>query len=265
MARRGFVLMLVAVVLSGCQLPTSREPDTLKVHHQPKKAPPKELPPDQVAELCWAAGEELQKRGYEREAIVQYEKVRQIEPDRPGLAWRLAVLHDRQGNVVAAREAYQAALQEQPDNPHLLNDRGYFSYQLGEWKQAEVWYRKALKYNPQHQRATVNLGLVLAKQKQYDQALECFVQVLPRGQALCNVAIIQARQGQIEQAQKNFRLALEEDPELLKARQLLTWLNEQRPASARDQAVVPAEGTTTQPEKAAGKSEAHLPQAIPQQ
>src|SRR5205085_2746186 len=67
-------------------------------------APPsKELPPDRAALLCLTVGAELEKNGYEVEAIEQYEKARSLEPRSTAAAHRLAVLHDRRGDVVRAQ------------------------------------------------------------------------------------------------------------------------------------------------------------------
>jgi Tfp pilus assembly protein PilF len=190
-----------------------------------EKARARELSPAQAAEVCWATAEELRKRGYEAEAIAQYEKVREHAPDYPQVAWRLAVLYDRQGDAARSSALYQQALQVEPRNPDLLNDLGYFYYQREDWAQAEHWLREALAVDPKHARANVNLGLTLGRQGRANESLECFARVLPPAQAMCNVGVLLSHLGRREDARRFFEDALRQDRTLTQARAFLAWLD----------------------------------------
>ena len=80
---------------------------------------PEELPPARAAEACLASARELEKHGYEADAIVQYEKARQDNPRLTQVSRRLAVLYDRQGNAQRALAEYQLALKVQPRDADL--------------------------------------------------------------------------------------------------------------------------------------------------
>src|SRR5262249_29105815 len=108
----------------------------------------------------------------------------------------------------------QTAVQHAPKNADLLNDMGYCYYGHGRWEEAEDTLRKALSINPKHERALNNLGMVLAQRGQYDESLETFCRVVPRAQAMSNVAFILTAQGKREEAKAAYRQALSIDPDL---------------------------------------------------
>src|SRR4051812_40063097 len=68
-----------------------------------------DLPPKRAAKVCLAAGAELAKKGYPQDAIPQYEKARQLDPQSAGVARRLAVLYDLQGDDSRAAAEYKRA------------------------------------------------------------------------------------------------------------------------------------------------------------
>jgi Tfp pilus assembly protein PilF len=185
----------------------------------------KELPPNQTAELCLAAAAELEKRGFESEAIAQYEKAREHDPNRKQVAYRLAVLYDRRGDSTRAAAEYARALQETPRNADLLNDLGYFHYQRDNFVEAEKWFRQALAVTPGHQRAAVNLGLALGCQGRFQESLETFAKILPPAQALSNVGVLLAQQGRKDEAREAFQQALRLEPGLPQARAIMARLD----------------------------------------
>src|SRR5204862_6471941 len=102
------VLLLAFGTLVGCNgLEAFRQGDRPAAPVETKTTRAKELPPDQAALVCWNAAEEMRKAGLDREAIAQYEKVRDADPNRPRVAWRLAVLYDKQGDSARALAEYQ--------------------------------------------------------------------------------------------------------------------------------------------------------------
>jgi Tfp pilus assembly protein PilF len=184
----------------------------------------KELPPEQTAELAQATAEELEKQGNVAEAIAQYESARHHDPRRP-VAHRLAVLYDRLGDDERALMEYDHALQMTPHNADLLNDRGYFHYQRGEWAEAEKWLRQALEADARHTRATINLGLVLGHEERYEESMQTFVRVLPEAQARCNVGVLLAQQGKPAAARDCLEEALRLDSHLKQAQVVLAKLD----------------------------------------
>ncbi len=140
------------------------------------------------------------------------------------------MLYDRLGDDERALTEYDRALQAAPHDADLLNDRGYFHYQRSEWADAEKWLRQALEANPKHVRATINLGLTLARLERYEESLESFRRVLPEAQARCNVGILLAQQAKPAAARDSLEEALRLDPHLKQAQVILAKLDTTAPA-----------------------------------
>ena len=183
-----------------------------------------DLSEEQAAKVCLATAQVLEKKGHEKEAVLEYQQARVHSPRLPGVARRLAVLFDRLGDSEHARTEYVAALREQPQDADLLNDAGYFHYQQGETADAEKYLRQALALNARHQRAWVNLGKVLARQGRYEESCEAFGRVVRPAQAAANLGVLLAKEGKVVEARQVLHKALGLEPDLKAARLLLTQL-----------------------------------------
>jgi Tfp pilus assembly protein PilF len=172
-----------------------------------------------AAELSLETAFQIEKSGYEKAAIEQYEKARQLDPKLTQVAHRIAVLYDRQGDFPRAASEYKKALEARPKDADLLNDMGYHCYQRGDWSGAETWLREALAINPKHQRAWINLGMALTRQGKTKDGFEAFAKVVSPAEAKSNLGMILAQRGQYEDAKQAFResLALEGDSPLTRA------------------------------------------------
>lgn len=212
--------------LAGCASTANTRPNLLSTGKPvtADRQPPSELPPRQAAAACLATAEELAQAGYEREAIVQYEKARVHDPKLDS-SHKLAVFYDRQGDDSLAFARYQQAIKASPKDAGLLNDFGYFHYTRGNWPDAEKLLRQATELNPQHARAWTNLGMTLGQQGRFDDSFAAFAKVVSQAEARTNVALFQARYGQTEEARQSLQLALEADPQLSHARSLLAAMD----------------------------------------
>lgn len=225
-------LAITVLSLAGCSLlPSSRtekgadqqSQQNLVTQATPAE-PPNELSAVDSARVCRATGDQMATHGKEPEAIEQYERSRKFDPDQKGLARRLAVLYDRQGNNEKAAAEYRIALKESPRDADLWNDFGYFHYARSRYEQAEDALRKGLKHDATHQRAWMNLGLVLGEQRKYEEAQEAFEHAVSQAAAKNNVAVILARNGELDRARQLFQEAAAEDPSLQPPRPLLAHL-----------------------------------------
>jgi tetratricopeptide (TPR) repeat protein len=220
------------------------------------------LPTDETVRLLVVHGDKLVENGRESLAVAQYEKARALRPDYPGLAHKLAVLYDRLAQDQKAAAEYRRALDQQPHDPSLLNDFGYFHYQRGRYAEAEKYFRQALeicerggkhwslpwKAVPEpaqenlRDRVCVNLGLALAQQQRYQEALATFAKVLTPAQAHYNLAVVmlqqaghlpperQADQTRLQQqARSHLQQALRLDGSLRQAHALLNELENPQP------------------------------------
>lgn len=227
--KRWHVLLIagVAALPSGCfvlpqspAIPLPRAPSDSR----PAATVAPELSATQRAQACVATAATLEKEGYEREALLEYQLARQYDPRLPGLARGLAVLYAKQGEAEHARTEFQAALQEQPRDADLWNDRGYFHYQLGECLEAEKDLRQALALEPQHKRVWVNLGKVLVQCGRYEESCAAFGHTVRPAQAAANVGILLAKEGKVQEARQWLHQALGLEPDLKAARVVLLRL-----------------------------------------
>ena len=172
------------------------------------------LPPKQAAEACFATAKELQAHGHAPEAIILYERARQLNPQEPQVSRFLAVLYDQQGNDGRATTEYRKALELAPHDADLLNDFGYYFYRRRDWRHAEEQFRKAIAQSPEHERAWVNLGLALGEQERFQESLEAFSKVLGPAAAHSNVGVIltaHQRKSEAEGAVRATALAIQND------------------------------------------------------
>lgn len=190
-----------------------------------------ELPDREAARACLVTAQELQSRGHNREAIILFERARQLDPKLPGVARSLGALYDREGDRNRALNEYRAAMQQSAVEPDLLNDIGFHYFQLRDWPQAEQWFRKALAEQPEHERATINLGMSLAWQGKFQPAYETFARAVGPAAAHSNVGVIMAQQGRLNEARQAFENAVALQPDLKQANAFLAYLNSPQSAA----------------------------------
>jgi Tfp pilus assembly protein PilF len=196
-----------------------------------------ELPPKEAARACLLAGQEMQNSGHIEQAIALFEKARNKDPNMKSVAHRLAVLYDAQGDSPRALAEYNKAVEADPQNPSLLSDLGYYYFERGNHAEAEKSLRAALAIDPKHTKSLGNLGLVLAAQGRFDESFAAFSAAVGPAAAHSNVGVLRARQGQYDQAKREFHQALAIDPTLRQPRAFLEYL-EHRPENGRDQSIL---------------------------
>jgi Flp pilus assembly protein TadD len=187
-----------------------------------------DLAPHDVARVCVATAEQLAAKGHYRESILLYEKARTHDPNAANYARRLAALHDLAGNARQAEKEYAKALQVEPDDAELLTDYGYFKYARGELGDAEDTLRRAIAKSPQHDRARMNLALVLAARGDYQASFESFRDVVGEASAHSNIGVLLAKHGRDAEAERAFRAAVTLDANLSQAQQFLDYYARQR-------------------------------------
>lgn len=185
-----------------------------------------ELRPSESAKVCFATAESLEKGGKEAEAIHMYERARSIDARQVPLATRrLATLYGQIGEFDRAKQEYERALEQSPNDCEILNDFGYFYYCRGLWDDAEKKLRQSVASNPKFGRAWINLGMTLGQKGQTKESLEAFQKAVSPGQAWCNLGFLLTTQGKRAEAHDAFRQALKLEPDLQRAAQALAKLD----------------------------------------
>jgi Tfp pilus assembly protein PilF len=164
---------------------------------------------------------------------------RAIESDAS--LWRahngLGVMADLEGEYQKAEAAYNAALQANPDDARLLNNRGYSLYLQGKYTEAERDFRVAARQGLE--KAWLNLGLVLARQKHYADAVQLMKRTAAAEVAYNDVGYIAMRQGDYSVAERYFEKAIRVSPRYFEeARRNLDKVQEYLLAERRQSKVI---------------------------
>lgn len=224
-ARSLVVMAICAVVLPACSSSgdqrSSNSPDDLR---QAAISAGVELPSNEAARASLATARELDKGGFDDQAIALYERAREHDASIPGISHRLGVLFDRTGNSSRAMSEYQRALAEEPGNADLRNDIGMYFYTRGDFRSAETYFTQALQIDAQNKRAWMNMGLARAQLRNDTGAMEAFTRVVSEPEARANLGLVQARQGRMDEAKANLRAAVAARADLDRPREVLAWL-----------------------------------------
>ncbi len=155
-----------------------------------------------------------EQNGQTSQAMHVYREVLERSPGCAEAMWRLAVLHDLQDAFDKSEPLYLAAIEFAPRLTDLRCDFGYSLYFQNRWDESEAQLRECLRLNPDHRRARTNLGLVLARNGQSDEALAEFRRAgCTPSQAHANVAYADCLRGALARALEHYETALQLDPQ----------------------------------------------------
>jgi Flp pilus assembly protein TadD len=138
-------------------------------------------------------GKELLKLGRSDRALPMLE----IAAADPSASWQtlsaVGSAYDQQGRYQLAREKYQAALKQSPDQPSVLNNYAMSFSLEGNLPKAESTLRDAMNKpgSQSFQRIRQNLALVVGLQGRFDEARKIASEDLPPAQVEANLAYLQ--------------------------------------------------------------------------
>ena len=93
-------------------------------------------------------------------------------------AFDLAIQNHQKNNLQDAQNYYQKVLKIEPNHSPSLNNLGITFEQLGENQKAIDCYEKAIEINPSYMDAHNNLGAIYANFKEYQKAMNCYEKVI---------------------------------------------------------------------------------------
>lgn len=124
----------------------------------------------------------------------------------------LGVYEENQGNLKAAANSYQNALNINQNIPELQFNLGAILHALNNNEGAIDHYQKAIKLNPSFTEAFFNLGITYQRLSQYELAIESYekaVNIQPGFyEAIANIGTIHQIQGNLEEAITFFKKSL---------------------------------------------------------
>jgi len=199
------------VCAAGCRLP-----DFLRFRpatDTPTEESSPRLTKRQVADVQLSMAQSLEQQGDINAALDAYREVAEKTPHRATAYWRMAVLHDRQGNIQESETLYRQALKIQPKLPDIHCDFGYSLYLQRRWAEAEDQLRQTVALNAAHRRGHNNLGLLLAQTERLDEALTEFrLAGCPEAEARTNLAFVLTLNRRWDEARAQYEFALNANP-----------------------------------------------------
>lgn len=241
--RAAFVLALgLATGALGCAphgtlpLVSSDTQATPTATAEPDLAPDDGKPHKPHASTCVAAGNLAEKtadeplRGpAEREQLLDqarkaYQQAIALEPDYVPAHQALARLYVKLGDNERAVATYQKVLKAHPKEAPLWFELGMCYSRQKQWDRALENLRHAVTLDPENRYYVNTLGFCLARAGRYDESLACFRKICGPARAHYNLARMLHHLNRDDLSREHLRLALQADPQLAAARQLLAQI-----------------------------------------
>jgi tetratricopeptide (TPR) repeat protein len=155
-------------------------------------------------------------------ALEYAERATVLDPQSAGALELLGRIYLRRNELDRALSALLSATKIEPGNGSLLANAGYVYMIRGDLKQAKRHLQLALAVNDSLAEAHNNLGVVLARLGERDDAFSHFLATGSRAAAFNNLGVVYLSQNKWEEARSAFSQALAENPDYGKARSNLT-------------------------------------------
>jgi tetratricopeptide (TPR) repeat protein len=179
-----------------------------------------EIDPD-YADAHLDLGNALLAQGKVTEAVKEYSEVRRINPNDKKASVALANAMSRQGKGDLAATEYSRILESDPNNVDAHYNLGLELSKQGKFEEAASHYSKALEINPNYAKAHNNLGAVLAQMGRSDEAVPHYQEALrikpDYPEAHYNLAMALAAQGKSDEAFNHLSEALKAKPDYAEA------------------------------------------------
>jgi len=101
-------------------------------------------------------------------------KIRMLQPDDPYLFKRLGYLYMKNGDNLAALEAYTRAIELDPEDPDTYHNRAYLYQEMKDVQRAIVDYTQCVLRDPTNTSAFVNRGILEMQRDNYDAGKQDF-------------------------------------------------------------------------------------------
>jgi|GEM_PF-1589604 len=193
MMRTLLTCVLLLATLSGCAL---------------TKRPLFGRKADETLERSISIARLTERHGNVQQARTMYTRLASEHPNHPVPHHRLGVLAAKAGNLEEAMQHFSRARQTGDNSAELLCDIGYLHYLQNNYAAAEEQLRAAIAAEPEHKRAHNTLGLVLAEEGRFNEALAAFRRAVNEAEALANLAYVQIQLGALQEAEANYHRAL---------------------------------------------------------
>jgi spermidine synthase len=157
-----------------------------------------------------------QKEGKQQEAILEYQKVLELEPNHLEARYNLALLYQKENQLEKAIQEYIKVLIKDPNHQYSMIGLGTAYDGLKKYDLAIQIFEEAQKLHPNNPLILYNLGEVFRKKKDYQNARKAWEDALKidPNDAKVHSALgsLFATQSKFEAAEVEFLLALKTNP-----------------------------------------------------
>jgi len=175
---------------------------------------------DPSAEALYGLGSACLEQGKNAEARENFERALKLQasyPDTLPNAWNnLGLLATREGRTADAIPYFQEALRVNPEHVIALVNLGNAYRQQKQWDEARVPLQRALEVSPDDPEATYSLGMVFAQVNDTERAYEYLHRALKvrpdYPEALNNLGILYLRTGKRDEAVASFEQCMRVAP-----------------------------------------------------
>jgi Flp pilus assembly protein TadD len=165
------------------------------------------MKPGDDRELKVIAADELSKKGYWAEAVELYLEAEAMQPKKKRLDAQLAAAFAGAGRFRESIERYELLIQQSPKQVSHYNNIGVTLMESGDLVAAEKRLREGLAIDKSDERLAINLGMVVAKQKRYEEAAQLMSPFIGSSAANHNVGVIAIDLGDEVSARTYFQAA----------------------------------------------------------
>jgi len=163
------------------------------------------------------------------EAHKSYQKALAVDGKNKDAQLALARLHAVKGEDARAVDVYQKALQKHPKDAAVCFEIGMYHCGTKNWNEALVLLHKAAELEPDNREYVTKYGFTLARAGRFDDGVNCLARVMHKAEAHYNVARMLHHLQQPELCKQHLNVALQTNPNLVPAQQMLTQLDGAQP------------------------------------
>ncbi len=193
---------------------------------------PKADPKKEGAAVYASVAQVQEKQGNIAAAAEGYERALQADSKNLEALLGYARLKDRQGDLAQATQLYQVASRLHPTDATAYNDLGLCLSRQGKTQEAQAALTDAVRLRPERKLYRNNLAKLLVDAGQPQQAFAQLSAAHPPAAAHYNIGYLLQQKSDLALARHHFARALEIDPSLADARQWLATIDGLQVATA---------------------------------
>ena len=201
--------------VSSAFTPGSSQSDPVSLNSKPTSIGP---------ELYVANGQLYESSGQYPKALDAYSKALEIEPTNTAALLSMARLYNRENDYAKSVEFFKKATELNPQDGQIYAELGNVYIKQNQLAAAKEEFKKAIALQPKNRDFRIAMAGVLVDEGRGDAALDELFQVEPPALAHYRLAYVYFSRQNMPATQQHLQAALQIDPNLQPARELLNQL-----------------------------------------